>query len=203
MEHTVDTQLCQIKSKRPRRNLLSALAIAALIFGGVSIAAPANAVVVGVCTIKANNPHGSTHVAGTINTEGSLQCTLGMTEIYVRAYLENSVGTSWPGNPVSRLGSPAGVKYSSFANTTCGMGPGMFRTRVSYAFRSPAGVNPSYTANTIYSPWVPTACGLSRSAQSATVTGTWSTKEPLPAGITITPTDDGVEVAFGIDATAP
>ncbi|GAA2009957.1 hypothetical protein FHS08_000603 [Microbacterium ulmi] len=165
-------------------------------------ASPANAVVVGVCTIKANNPHGSTHVSGTINAEGSLQCTIGMTEIYVRAYLENSVGTSWYGNTESWLATSPNEKFSSFANTSCAMGPGSFRTRVSYAFTSPPGTNPSYTANTIYSPWIGVACGVSRSAGPTTPTGVWTSEQPLPKGITLTPTADGVEITFSTDEVA-
>lgn len=166
------------------------------------VASPANAVTVGVCTIKANNPHGSTHVSGTINAEGSLQCTIGMTEIYVRAYLENSAGTSWYGNTESWLATPANKKYSSFANTSCAMGPGSFRTRVSYAFTSPPGVNPSYSANTVYSPWIGVVCGANRLAAPTTLNGDWTSEHPLPKGMTLTPTEDGVEITFAIDEFA-
>lgn len=196
-----------LTTRRPRRRstrrgtIASALLAVVLTVTGLTVAAaPANAVVVGACTIKANNPHASGHVTGRINSEGSLRCTIGMTEIYVRAYLEKSGGSSWAGNPQGYLNTPAGYTYSSFANTSCSQAPGTFRTRVSYAFQSPPGVNPSYSANTIYSPWTGLLCGAARVAPHSPggATSEWTSEKPLPEGITLKSTADGAELTFTI-----
>lgn len=146
-----------------RRRWLSIVAAIALTIGGVlGVAAPADAAtVVGVCTITVGEPHASSHVSGTINSYGRLSCSIGMTEIYIRAYLEKSTGSSWGGNTESWLNTPAGKTYSSYAKTSCSQGPGTFRTRLSVAFTSPPGYNPSYHANTYYSVWRGVACGVS------------------------------------------
>lgn len=187
------------RARRWRAAAAGALSIAIALTGLTVTAAPANAAVVGACTMKANNPHASTHVSGTINAEGSMKCTIGMTEIYIQAYLEKSGGSSWAGNAEGWLSTPANKTYSSFANTSCSQGPATFRTRVTYSFTSPAGVNPSYSANTIYSPWYALACGLAaRSASPVGVESAWSTKTALPSGVTMQATPDGVELTFGV-----
>ncbi|NQX29855.1 hypothetical protein HQQ81_21110 [Microbacteriaceae bacterium VKM Ac-2854] len=187
------------RGRTRRRAIASAVMAVALTITGLTVGAtPANAVVVGACTIKANNPHASGHVSGAINAEGSLRCTIGMTEIYIRAYLEKSGGSSWGGNTQSWLNTPAGMTYSSFANTSCSQAPGTFRTRVSYTFTSPPGVNPSYTANTIYSPWIGLACGVSRVApQSAdSADAKWTSEKALPDGVTLKDAPGGAELIF-------
>ncbi|MWV32127.1 hypothetical protein [Rathayibacter iranicus] len=162
-------------------------------------ATPANAAVVGACTMKANNPHPSGHVSGRINTEGSMICTVGMTEIYIRAYLEKSNGASWAGDTESWLGTPANKTYSSFANAPCSEGPATFRTRVSYSFTSPPGVSPAYTSNIMYSPWIPTACGSSRSAQTTEASGAWTSDKALTDEVTAKTTPTGVELIFSFE----
>jgi len=147
-----------------KRRRVSILVGFATLVAGVAIAAPANAIIVGVCTIKANNPHGSTHVSGTINAVGTVSCTLVQDEIYIRTYLEKSTGASWGGNTQDYFDSSW---EQSNAATSCNQGPGTFRTRVSYAIHAPVGVSPRYAANTIYSPWVPVACGVSNRATSS------------------------------------
>lgn len=186
---------------RRRRIAAAVLAVTFAVAGLTATAAPANAVVVGACTMKANDPHPSGHVSGRINSEGSMRCTIGMTEIYIRAYLEKAGGASWGGTTESWLNTPPGQTYSSFANTSCSQAPGTFRTRVSYTFRSPAGVNPAYTANTIYSPWKGVACGVSRMAPQAEPNqeSAWTSENPLPEGVTMTSTGDGAELTFSFD----
>lgn len=185
-----------------RRTVASALLAVVMTATGLTVAAaPANAVVVGACTVNANNPHASAHVTGRINSEGSMRCTIGMTEIYVRAYLEKSGGSSWAGNAQSWFNTPAGYTYSSFANTSCSQSPGTFRTRVSYTFQSPPGVNPSYSANTIYSPWIGLRCGAARIAPESVEGGSseWTSEKALPEGITLKSTPDGAELTFIIE----
>ncbi|MHA7177379.1 hypothetical protein ACX80D_12055 [Arthrobacter sp. Sr24] len=182
---------------RWRAAVVGTLSIAFALTGLTVASAPANAVVVGACTIKANDPHGSIHVSGTINSEGTLKCTIGMTEIYIRTYLEKSGGPSWGGNTESWLNAVAGKTYKSVANTACSQSPGTFRTRVSYTFQSPPGVNPAYTANTIYSPWFGIACGASfRSAQPEGVDSEWTAEKALPPGAVMQKTPDGVQLTF-------
>jgi hypothetical protein len=81
-----------------------------------------------------------------------------MEEIYIETYLERSDGSSWPGDAEDWLNT---TYESSNAAVNCSAGPGTFRTRVSYALTAPSGTNPRYTANTIYSPWISVACGVS------------------------------------------
>ena len=177
--------------------MVGALSIAFALTGLTVAAAPANALVVGACTIKANAPHGSSHVSGTINSEGTLKCTIGMTEIYIKTYLEKSGGPSWVGNTESWLNSTAGKTYKSVANTSCSQGPASFRTRVSYSFQSPPGWSPAYTANTLYSPWIGVACGVTfRSAQSEVSNAEWTAEKALPPGVVLQKTPDGVQLTF-------
>lgn len=135
------------------------LVVGLLVAGGsVAVAAPANAVVVGVCTIKANNPHPSTHVNGTINAQGTASCTVVMNEICIRAVLERADGASWAGTTSDLFGA---TQTQANAATSCANGGGgqLFRLRISYVLRAPAGYNPAYSSNTIYSPWVGAKCG--------------------------------------------
>lgn len=189
------------RSARRRKVAAAVLAIAFTVGGLAATAAPANAVVVGECTMKANDPHPSGHISGRINSEGSMRCTIGMDEIYIRAYLEKAGGSSWGGTTESWVYTVPGRTFSSFANTSCSEAPGTFRTRVSYTFRSPAGVNPAYTANTIYSPWKGVACGVSRMAPQAEQSerAAWTSENPLPEGVTMTATEDGAELTFSFN----
>ena len=167
---------------------MSLVVTALVALGGTVTATPAHAVVVGVCTIKANNPHGSSHVSGTVNAVGTVSCTLVMSEIYVFTTLEKSTGASWAGNNEDWFNSAA---ESSNAATSCSQAPGVFRARVAYAIHAPAGVNPRSTANTLYSPWISVTC----STAQIVVPGAASAGL-VPATI-VTPLDFGSEtVAF-------
>ncbi|ALE93677.1 hypothetical protein AOC05_17335 [Arthrobacter alpinus] len=178
--------------------MVGTLSIAFALTGLTVVSAPANAVVVGACTMKANDPHASVHVSGTINSEGTLKCTIGMTEIYLRTYLEKSGGPTWGGNTESWLNATAGKTYKSVANTSCSQGPATFRTRVAYTLQSPPGVSPAYTANNIYSPWFGLACGVAfRSTQAEESNSEWTTEKALPPGVVMQRTPDGVQLTFG------
>ncbi len=123
---------------------------------GLLAAAPAQAVVVGVCNINAQNPHPSNHVTGTINAVGTVSCSMVMQEIYVLTTLERMDGVTWTGNTRDYFNS----NYEqSNAATSCNQGPGTFRTRVSYVIYAPPGVNPAYATSTVYSPWIGVICG--------------------------------------------
>lgn len=84
-----------------------------------------------------------------------------MTEIYIQTTLEKSNGQYWSGNVRDYFNSSYEM---SNAATSCSQGPDSFRTRVSYVIQAPPGVNPRYTANTIYSPWIGVACGVTLAA---------------------------------------
>lgn len=152
---------------RTWRRVLAAVGVGALLtVGSVVTAAPANAIVVGVCTMNAQNPHGSTHVAGTINTVGTASCSIVMSEIYVKAVLYRADGASWAGAASDYFNT----NYEqSNAATSCSAGPATFRMSLSYVLRAPAGYDPAYSANTIYSPWVSVACGASFAATQKAV----------------------------------
>lgn len=124
----------------------------------MAVSAPANAVVVGVCTIKANNPHPSTHVNGTINAQGTASCTVVMNEIYIRPVLERAGGTTWPGTPSDLFNATQtqANAATSCANASAGQ---LFRLRIEYVLRAPSGYDPAYSSSTIYSPWVGAKCG--------------------------------------------
>jgi len=169
-----------LKTKR-LKGRVAAVSLALAMMGGITLAAaPAQAATVGVCTIKANDPHGSTHVAGTINAVGTVDCTVSMNEIYVKTTLEKAGGASWAGAPYDRFNTTRG---QSNAATNCSAGPGTFRTVTSYVLRFPPNLNPAYASNTIYGPWRSVACGNARLAPSELVTSP-SNVDPGPTTIT-------------------
>jgi hypothetical protein len=119
-------------------------------------AAPANAAVIGVCTMQVQDPHPSSHVNGTINVVGTASCTVTMTEIYVKVTLQRADGASWPGTTNDYFNT---AQQQANAAAPCGAGPGTFRGYMSYVLRAPAGVNPSYSSGTVYGIWKGVACG--------------------------------------------
>lgn len=143
--------------------LIAATIVACMVMLGGVTAANA-AVVVGVCKLKIGNPHGSTHVSGTINSLSSIQCTIGMPSVHIQTWLYKSPSTYWTGKADSRVGVAANKKLQSNRAVSCSKGPGKFRNRTYVQFNSPSGVNPAYHANTYYSPWTSVACGVSRAA---------------------------------------
>jgi hypothetical protein len=159
-----------------RRGRFAAIAATVLVTTALltgTTTTPASALVIGVCTIKANNPHASTHVSGTINAVGTVSCSVVMSEIYLAVHLEKATGGSWSSWPFY---DSYNTKWASEnAATSCGQGPGTFRSRVSYVLQAPPGANPAYSSGSIYSPWISVACGASLvagggAAQSASTT---------------------------------
>lgn len=147
-----------------RPALLAFIALAmmlSVVAGGV---APANALVVGKCTIKIGNSHASTHVSGTINALSSITCTIGMPRLHIQTWLERRDGARWTGKASSWVSAPPGKKAQSNAATSCSAGPAQFRNRTYLSFTSPPRVTPASYAKTYYSNWGWEACGLARSA---------------------------------------
>jgi hypothetical protein len=137
-----------------------------ILLGGSVLAPPAQAaVVVGVCTIKANLTHGSVHVSGTINGTGSVSCDIVMEEIYLKVSIEKSNGTIVNGTVDDYFNT---AYENGNAATSCS-NAGTWRTRSSYALRAPAGYNPSYASGTTYSAWSNVVCGASRIAPDGAV----------------------------------
>jgi len=141
-----------------------------LILGGGLLAAPAQALVIGVCTIKANLPHGSHHVGGTINGTGTVNCNVVMSEIYLKVSIEKSTGTVVNGEPDDYFNT---AYESGNAATSCS-DSGTWRTRSAYALRAPAGYNPSYASGSVVSAWTSVVCGAARVAPN----GKTETPEP-------------------------
>ena len=158
----------KILKRGTKRLALSSAALAGLfLLTGIVAAPAAQAVVVGVCTIKANDPHPSTHVTGTINATGTVSCSVLMDEIYIKVSLERSNGTVVPGNTQDVYNTSYQM---SNASTSCA-NAGTWRTRVQYALYAPAGYNPQHSASNFASPWKSVACGVARIAPDQSVAG--------------------------------
>ncbi|GAA4364311.1 hypothetical protein GCM10023166_08100 [Paeniglutamicibacter cryotolerans] len=128
--------------------LICSLAGIGLVAGSVGAAAPASAaVIVSVCTVKTNYAHGSTHVSGTINVEGNINCTDVMPEIYLRTTLrKTSNNKSWQGTPKDYFNA---TTFSTFASTSCNRAPGSFRGETYYSLRFPPGYTPATAKGTV------------------------------------------------------
>jgi hypothetical protein len=139
-------------------------AIGGIIASGVGIA-PASAAVVGICTIKANDPHPSGHVSGNINAQGTVACSQIMDQIKTQTTLEKSNGQVWSAGVSDKKGVQ---NLSTYGNTSCSNSPGTFRTRLEVTLQFPAGFTPRYHYNNYYSPWKSFACGAARAASDST-----------------------------------
>lgn len=178
------------KGSAGRRTRIAVISAVLAALGTLGIATPASAATtVGVCRLVVEQPHASSHVNGRISSSGTMTCSIGMPEIYISATLEKSGGPSWSPSPTSYLNTSAGRKYQNVASTTCSQGPGTFRVRVYFSFRSPANISPAAYADTHYSNWVSVACGVSRA------------DEPSLEEVTMTFMDDGT-MSITTDETA-
>ena len=152
------------RKRHPRRKAFAAiLTTLGVVATSLVVAPTANAasnVVVGLCTIKSNNPHGSEHVKGTINATGTISCSMKMTEMYIHVKIERSDGLIVSGGTDDRFNADYLMENAA---TPCS-NSGTWRSRVEYAIEAPAGVSPAYTANNITSPWYPVACGVAKRA---------------------------------------
>lgn len=147
-----------------RRAITSVAAIIVTSAALVAVSAPASAVVVGICTIKANYPHGSTHVSGTINGVGTISCTKTMTSLYINVKLLKSGGPTWYGT--SSL--DYGVKnLRGNSATSCSNGPAKFKTSVEFILDAPPGYKPDRYVGAVISPWRSVACGVASRAAAA------------------------------------
>lgn len=138
------------------------MAASLVMLGGVTSANAA--IIVGKCTMKIGNPHGSTHVAGTINSLSTIQCTLTMPDVHIQTWLYKKDGKYWTGKADSRVNVAAGKKMQSNAFTSCKEGPATFRTRTYVQFTSPPRTTPGSHSNIYYSPWMSVSCGVARIA---------------------------------------
>lgn len=163
---------------RRARVRLGAIVLSVAAVAGISLAgaAPANAIVVGVCTMQIQDAHASTHVSGTINVVGTATCSVTMNEIYVHVVLQRADGASWPGTTNDYYNTS---QQQANAAAPCSAGPNTFRGYLSYVLRAPAGYNPSYSTNTIYGIWKGVGCGISFAKSGA------ADSEPLTISVPI------------------
>lgn len=145
--------------KRRNKLALSSAALTGLMILRGTLAAPAAqaSVVVGVCTIKADLTHGSSHVNSTINGEGWVSCSIVMSEIYLRVSIEKSTGSIIYDDPLDYFNTSY---EKGHAATSCS-NAGTWRTRAAYVLRAPSGYNPSYASGSTYSAWSRIVCGVS------------------------------------------
>lgn len=149
-----------------RRRIFTSVMLGSLVAtGSIAVAAPAQAITVGVCTMQAQDVHPSTHVSGTINGVGTASCSVVMDEIYVHTVLERADGATFPGNTNDVFNT--NYQQSNAATPCSSASGGNFRLRLSYVLRAPAGYSPSYSTNTIYSIWKDATCGQKNKAASA------------------------------------
>lgn len=85
-----------------KRTMISLAAVAGLLLSigftsEMAQASPA-ALPVGACEVKANNPHNSSHVGGTVNGVGSVTCTSSIPTIRIRTTLVRLGVTQTTGN---------------------------------------------------------------------------------------------------------
>ncbi|TFC22098.1 hypothetical protein E3O55_18955 [Cryobacterium sp. MDB1-18-2] len=123
---------------------------------GLLMATSAEATVI-TCAAKANNPHASSHVSGTINAQGTVTCDGAAAEMYISVILEKSDGRNWQGSAYSMLNTKSG---SANAATSCSNGPGSFRNVTYISVQAPVGSTGNHS-ETLQSSWVDVACGLS------------------------------------------
>lgn len=174
---------------KTRKRWLSILLGGAIAVGGsIGVAAPANAaVVVGVCTIKLDEPHGSGHVSGTIDSNGVVQCSLGMPNIYVKTILHRDNGQTANGPTEDLYNTDPWKIVNSVAWVPCAGNQGTWQASLSVVLRSPAGTNPQYHANTYWSIWRNVACGNSFAPASENA----SPGNESPNAVTVTFLSDG------------
>jgi len=151
-------------TRRLRRVAMVGVALAGMLITGAFVAPAAQAVVVGICTIKANNPHASTHVNGTINGTATITCSQTMQEIYLRVKLEKSNGTTKLGTTTDEYGV-SNAQGNAFVQ--CNQ-PGTYRVIAEYVLVAPPGYSPKRAASNIAGSYKSVACGAA-SRSSGTV----------------------------------
>ena len=148
---------------------MSSIAIAGMLITGSFVVAPAAqaASVVGICTIKANLPHASTHVNGTINGTATITCSEVMTEIYLRVKIEKITGATKLGTTTDQYGvsRASGNAFVSCSN------PGKYRIIAEYVLRAPPGFTPVRAASNLAGPYASVACGVSSRGTSTQESG--------------------------------
>lgn len=140
-----------------KKSVVTVFLTVVLAVGGVFMAAPAQAASAtnGDCTIKANNPHPSVHVNGTINATGTIECKTKKANLHINVSLERRDGAVWKTVSPSDYLNTYKVQNNAFAN--CSAGPADFRTRAGWVIQhtsTSAKVN-----GAVYTAWMPVACG--------------------------------------------
>lgn len=122
------------------------------------------------CSLKVNNPHGSTHVAGTINVVSTVNCQINAARIRLATDLYRlSPYGKWVGTPKVVTNKNT---VSSNAAAPCSAGPAEFTGRAVGTITAPPGyqLSGSPTLN-MDGPQLGVACGTRRMAPITGDTG--------------------------------
>lgn len=148
----------------------------------LSPAAPAKAnIVIQVCNINVNWPHGSTHVTGTINATSTISCSTVMPNLRMQNYLVRTDGALWSKPLISYLN----VTYlPTNASTGCSAGPANFMNHTYYNITFPPGYTPQNYEGWHDSPWVGVACGGVSAASQSLSMKSGSGSDTIPVMVT-------------------
>ncbi|WP_162940150.1 hypothetical protein [Gryllotalpicola protaetiae] len=113
------------------RSIAPGIALIAALVVGVGFSAPAQAATAVpaaaaasiTCTINVQNPHGSTHVSGTVNVVSTVSCTAPVASITQQTALYKTTGNSWWGTKVTKAATSSA---QSNASASCTVAPGNF-----------------------------------------------------------------------------
>jgi hypothetical protein len=108
------------------------------------------------CNVYADYPHGSGHVAGTINAVGRVVCTAKVDEIYLKTTLLNVTRGTASSTTVDYLNTSS---VSTNAAKGCGEGPAVFQTKTDVLVNFPARYTPQQGISHVSSPRITVKCG--------------------------------------------
>lgn len=165
--------------KRVSTSARSVLVVLVVALFSLTLAAPAGAAVgpggaVIVCTYKFNNPHGSTHVGGTVNSSVDTSCTAPVSVI--TSFISLHDLTNGRTNPTG--GTKTYGSRTNYGNSALSCVPGTYQATGVVQVTFPPGYTPNFTSGEGSSRAVSIACnGASR----------------------VAPTDEGLSAANGTE----
>lgn len=122
---------------------------------------PGGAVI--TCLVKFNNPHGSTHVRGTINASVTTTCTAPV-DVITPFFRLNDLTR---GRTAYAANTKVYNTSRSYANAALSCAPGTYQGTGSVQIRFPAGFTPRYQYPEGASQALGIACGVAYSAPTA------------------------------------
>lgn len=153
---------------------LASLPLAIALVGVVAESpVPAHAAPLLTCTLTVNDPHGSTHVSGTINVTATTSCPLPMTSIYLDVELMRVSPSAKTYFAKPGVTAPAGyATWTQNESTSCSQGPGTFRGWATTSIVPPPGyVLDGSGTYAKYGTTVSVACGAAFAPTSETAGG--------------------------------